>query len=334
LRSIADLPPAQISKVESAITTARRRAEAAVEIDAIGEVRPCPRCGGHHRISWGTTRSGARRLRCKDCELTWTGRTGTPLAGIRRPDLFIELLRNMFEGESPWSCRKAATKLGISRDTAWRWRIAVIGLLSPEKPGALAGIVEADEARQRESRKGSREWSRHRADPLAVAKPPREPWVFYTKRNATIKAPPGGWQAWNKNLLAITDRAGHRAFEAIDNVGEKAVSTALLPTMAPDAVLCTDGHATYKGIAKATGITHFALNAGRRCRRTPKTHHINTVNSLIGRYRAFVKPFCGPASRYLLAYGRWHAARENTDRNYLSIFKRFLEQPHSANTLC
>ena len=38
-------------------------------------------------------------------------------------------------------------------------------LLRPEAHDSLVVIVEADEARQRESRKGSREWVRHQRDP-------------------------------------------------------------------------------------------------------------------------------------------------------------------------
>lgn len=208
--------------------------------------------------------------------------------------------------------------------------MAIIGELPSEKKGALAGIVEADEARQRESRKGSREWARYQSNSTAHPKPPREPWAFYLSRNAALTRPPGGWRAWHKNLLAATDRSGHRAFEAVANVSLPSISAALLPIMAPDAVLCTDGHLTYEQLAKATQIPHFALNGGKRSRRTPKTHHINTVNSLIGRYRVFIGPFCGPATKYLTAYGRWYAARENSDRNYLSIFRHF----SGANSLC
>ena len=58
------------------------------------------------------------------------------------------------------------------------------------------------------------------------------------------------------------------------------------------------------------------------------------MNALISRYRNFIRPFCGPASQNLKAYGRWHAARENGDRDYLSIFKAFLDAPKPANTLC
>jgi len=104
-------------------------------------------------------------------------------------------------------------------------------------------------------------------------------------------APPGGWRAWKKKLLAATDRAGHRAFEAIADAGQAAICGALLPVMVPDAVLCTDGFVTYERIAKDARIPHFALKAGRRTERTPRSHHINTVNALIGRFHAFMQPF-------------------------------------------
>lgn len=135
----------------------------------------------------------------------------------------------------------------------------------------------------------------------------------------------GGWRAWDKNLVAITDRAGHRAFEAVESMDLEQVTPVLLPVMAPDSVLCTDGHLTYEVMAKRTRITHFALVGGKRSRLTPRTHHINTVNALIARYREFMRPFKGPSTANLKAYGRWHAARDDRDRDYLSAFKRFLE---------
>jgi len=42
----------------------------------------------------------------------------------------------------------------VSHHSIWRWRMAIIGALTPEADNSLAGIVEADEAHQRESRKG------------------------------------------------------------------------------------------------------------------------------------------------------------------------------------
>jgi len=37
-----------------------------------------------------------------------------------------------------------------------------------------------------------------------------------------------------------------------------------------------------------------------------------------------MQPFCGPASKNLAAYGRWHAARDNTDRSYLDALRPLL----------
>ncbi len=232
------------------------------------------------------------------------------------------------------SCRRGAEVLGASRHSIRRWRMAIIGALKPEPDATLAGIVEADEAHQRESRKGSREWVRHRHDPANNPAPPRLRWRAYRCRGGSAVAPPGGWRAWEKKLLAATDRAGHRAFEVIADAGQAAISGALLPVMAPDAVLCTDGFVTYERIAKDEHIPHFALNAGRRTKRTPRSHHINTVNALIGRFRAFMQPFCGPASKNLAAYGRWHAARNNEDRSYLDALRLMLASGPRANTVC
>jgi hypothetical protein len=226
--------------------------------------------------------------------------------------------------------------------------MAIIGALTTEPDDALAGIVEADEAHQRESRKGRapdraaaerpvdasrreraeprREWVRHKRDPATHPAPPRPKWRAYRRRGGSATTPPGGWRTWEKKLLAATDRAGHRAFEAI--------SGALLPVLARDAVLCTDGHATYERITKDERIPHFALNGGRRSKRTPRSHHINTVNALIGRFRAFMQPFCGPASKNLAAYGRWNAARDNADRNYLDTLRPLLAATPRTNTVC
>lgn len=60
---------------------------------------------------------------------------------------------------------------------------------------------------------------------------------------------------------------------------------------------------------------------------------INTVNALIGRFRAFIQPFCGPASKNLAAYGRWHDARNKADRSYLDALRLLLASCPCANTI-
>lgn len=152
LASIAALPPRRIAEAEAALATARRRAEAVVEIDAVGAEQRCPACRSKSRVSWGSTRAGAQRWRCKDCGRTWTGRTDTPVARIHRPGLFIEVLRNMPDpNEEPLSCRKLGHRLGLSKDTVWRWRLMVFEHLKAQAPVEMSGIIETDETFQRES---------------------------------------------------------------------------------------------------------------------------------------------------------------------------------------
>ena len=337
-RMLARLTAQELRQVEGLVADVRKRAEAILEIDARadagGPAASCPRCGGDARTRWGRTKTGAQRWNCSGCRATWSGRSGTPLARVHRPDLVVALARDMIEAPQPMSCRRGADVLGASRDSIWRWRMAIIGTLKPEADDSLAGIVEADEVHQRESRKGSREWALHQRDPANHPAPPRLRWRDYKRHGASGTAPPGGWRAWEKKLLAATDRAGHRAFEAISDAGQKAISGVLLPVMAPDAVLCTDGFVTYERIAKDERIPHFALNAGRRTKCTPRSHHINTVNALISRFRAFMQPFCGPASKNLATYGRWHAARNNADRSYLDVLRLLLASGPRANTIC
>jgi len=264
------------------VAEARERAEAVMEIDARAEMggpaAACPRCGGGERVRRGRTRTGAQRWRCSGCGASWSGRSGTPIARVHRPDLMTALVRDRVVAPQPLSCRRAGRALGLSRDTIWRWRMAIIGALPPAPQAALAGIVEADEAHQRESRKGSQEWVRHRRDPKKPSRAiaPALAGLQASRRGASATAPPGGWRAWERKLLAATDRAGHRAFEAIADAGQAAISGPLLPAMAPDAVLCTDGHATCERIAKDRRIPYFALNAGRRSKCTLRSHHINT----------------------------------------------------------
>ncbi|WP_425459534.1 transposase [Histidinibacterium lentulum] len=91
LASIAAIPLRRSAEADAALATARRRAEAVIEIDAAGAEQRCPGCRSNKRVSWGSSRAGARRWRCKACGKTWTGGTAALLArlgGVSKPCWF------------------------------------------------------------------------------------------------------------------------------------------------------------------------------------------------------------------------------------------------------
>jgi len=251
LSAIEHLPPAQIVKADAALATARRRAEAVVEIDTAGQALGCPHYGSAERFSWGSTRAGAQRWRSKDCERTWTGRTGSPLSRIHRPGLFIEVVCNMLDpDEEPLSGRKLGRRLGVSRDTIRRWRMIVFEELKAVLPSAMSGIVETDETYQRESRKGSREWVRYQRDtsqPKTTPKPPRKRWYEYPKR----RPPQAIARAWSEPILGVMDRTGRATFQYMQNTLPPTVEATLVPQVAPDTMVLFDGAPQYEAIAKA-----------------------------------------------------------------------------------
>ncbi len=113
---LARRTPQELGQAEGFVAEARKRAEAGLEIDARadagGPAASCPRCGGDVRTRWGRTSTGAQRWHCSGCRATWSGRSGTPLARVHRPDLVVALARDMIEAPQPMSRRRGAEVLG------------------------------------------------------------------------------------------------------------------------------------------------------------------------------------------------------------------------------
>ena len=68
----------------------------------------------------------------------------------------MDMLRDILSGQS-LSWRKLAAQLQVSTGSVSRWRLRALEHLSDGSDQTFAGIIEADETCQSESRKGSRE---------------------------------------------------------------------------------------------------------------------------------------------------------------------------------
>ncbi len=300
LDALGDLNPAQIEHAQMMLMNLRRETEAISEIEArASQVKPCPSCGFENRPKWGRTRTGIQRYRCRGCGKTFSYRTASVIGRIHRPDLFIAVLRDMLGTAVPQSARKLAEQLGLNKYTVWRWRMLVFSIIERDETTAFSGIIETDETHQRESRKGSREWVRHFADPQNVPPPPHPRWEDFTTKGLKMMR---GLSKWQLPILTVADRGGARMFQRLPNRSMK-------PLLPPDAVLCSDGASGYATMAANSGIEHFVVGSKPGTRVTAGCYHIQNVNSLHARYDTFIKPFCGPATKNLNGYIRWLEVR-------------------------
>ncbi len=303
LDALEELNPAQIENTQTKIQHLRQNTEAISEIEArTNQEQKCPLCGDERRQKWGRTRTKVQRYRCGGCQKTYSGRTGSAIGRIHRPDLFMVALKDMLGAPAPQSVRKLAHQLGLDKYTVWRWRILVFSIIGSGMATGFSGIVEADETYQRESRKGSREWVRHFADPRKVAKPPRPRWEDYTTQGLKMMR---GLSRWQLPILTVADRGGARLFQRLPNRKGATLERAMRPLVPGDAVLCSDGADGYKKVAATGGIEHFVVGSKPGTRVAAGCYHIQNVNSLHARYGRFIKPFCGPATKNLNGYIRW-----------------------------
>ncbi|MBP0483637.1 IS1595 family transposase [Sagittula salina] len=307
LDALYRLNPAQIEDAQSKIMDLRRKTEAISEIEARTiQDHKCPYCGHERRQKWGRTRTKVQRYRCTGCQKTYSGRTGSAIGRLHRPELFLVALRDMLGVAAPQSVRKLARQLGLNKYTVWRWRMLVFSIIGSSSIVSFSGIVEADETFQRESRKGSREWVRHFADPKKVAPPPRPRWEDFTTQGLKMMR---GLSKWQLPILTVADRGGARLFRRLPNRKSVTLERAMKPLVPSDAVLCSDGANGYKNVAAAGGLEHFVLGSKPGTRVASGCYHIQNVNSLHARYKRFIKPFCGPATKNLSGYIRWLEVR-------------------------
>ncbi|WP_300051197.1 IS1595 family transposase [Sulfitobacter sp.] len=307
LNALGDLNPAQIEQAQTKIMDLRRKTEVISEIEArTNQENSCPSCGIDRRQKWGRTRTGIQRYRCQSCGKTYSGRTGSVISRIHRPDLFLVALRDMLGTSTPRSVRALARQLGLNKYTVWRWRMLALSIIQHREATAFSGIIEADETYQRESRKGSREWVRHFADPQNVPQPPRPRWEDFTTKGLKMMR---GLSKWQLPILTVADRGGARLLQRLPNRQSATLERAMEPLMPKDAVLCSDGANGYATVAATGGIEHVVVGTKPGTRVTAGCYHIQNVNSLHARYDKFIKPFCGPATKNLNLYIRWLEAR-------------------------
>jgi hypothetical protein len=95
---------------------------------------------------------------------------------------------------------------------------------------------------------------------------------------------------------------GHLAAPLIKNLGLRLRS---------DSVLCSDGDPAYALFARTNGLPHYKIDAKKGPFVLEAAFHIQNINILHDLFEQFMKPFRGPATKYLPRYTAWFIARSS-----------------------
>ena len=243
--------------------------KAAIEL-GVDEARRCPHCASEGAVSRGMAR-GLRRYRCKGCGRTFNALSGTPLSGLHHKERWLSFGASLAKGET---VKASAARCDVAVSTAFRWRHRFLAAARSDSE-VLKGIVEADETYVLESRKGARGLGRK-------------------ARRRGGKAKKRGLSREQVPVLMAADRSGTTVSAVLPRVDAAALAAALDPVVAKDALLVSDGGASYPPCAAALGVSHEALNRsmGERVR---GDLHVQTVNSRHSRLKDFLRPRRGIA---------------------------------------
>lgn len=307
LSRLAGLTGRQLSEL---IGAAQAVVGANVVVATIEEARApmlaCPSCQSRALHRHGHA-NALQRFRCRACGRTFNSLSGTPLARLRLKKKWLAFADTMLDPAA--TVRRAAGKLGVHRSTSFRWRHRFLRWAKLDRQFPLEGIVEADEMYVLDSQKGSRQLDR----------PPRKRGGAASKR---------GISGEHVCVLVARDRSG-RTVDAVPGHGPVTAAQLALhlrPVLAPDALLVTDSHASYRAFAACCGFAHQRVNvsSGARVRGAV---HVQNVNAYHSRMRTWLRHFCGVASRYLVNYCGWRWAIDGERINTAQAFLRIAVAP-------
>ena len=251
----------------------------------------CPHCDGPRLQRWGMA-GGVQRYRCSACLRTCNPLTGTPLARLRRRDLWLEHAGALSDG---LSLRNAACRLGVHHHTTFRWRHRWLVEPAILQARALGGLVAIDAVPFHDTGEG---WATGRR--VAIAADARSSAAGVV-RPLRPRPPP-------VHALLLRDHAGRWADVLLPRLDAASVATALAPLVgAEPAVLCSSGGPVFAVAARAVGVTHrvFGDTADRAAARDP-----SDVRGHIDRLAAWMARFRGVSTRYLAHYLGWRRTLE------------------------
>ena len=262
----------------------------------------CPYCGSNHLHKHGKS-AGLERYKCQSCNRTFNALTNTPLADMKKKELWLPYIQAMLDSKV---LRKITETIDINLKTAFFWRHKFSQLLNKERHQTLSGIVEADETYFRASCKGSKTLD-------------RVPHKRGAHKNAKR-----GLSKDQVCVLVATDRGSH-SLEFITGFGAVQgnwLDKYFLNHISIDSILITDGLKSYVHFCNVNHITHEVV---KNHKNNPNniSYHIQNVNSYHSRIKSWIiHVFHGVATKYLDHYLWWkHVLEGKVIKDSITLFK-------------
>jgi transposase-like protein len=283
----------------------------------------CPRCSATHVIRWGSF-SGRQRYRCRACTRTFSDLTGTPLAYCKRTDAWLGYMQCLREA---LSVRQAGKRLGINKDTAFRWRHRYLTHLRQHERCELRGVVELLETRFPYSEKGQR----HRSLPARMSSATRAFWSPHVRVLLACDRAGGQWSAIRgaRYVSQRSEETGQlRRFGPLGARYDDILRPLLRdrPTLVGKrrrlgsmAAAATRLGCRYeKGHAIAPAWRDVLLDfLGPRSARS--LYHLERVKAMERRLLAWMERFRGVATKYLENYLAWRRMLDPLDPACLTL---------------
>jgi predicted Zn finger-like uncharacterized protein len=243
----------------------------------------CPHCSAVSIIGHGQY-GGIKRYRCKSCNRTFNGLTGTAIHKIHKKELLEQYLFLMLDGAS---LRTICKEMEICLKTAFDWRHKILNALNTHSNQKLNGIIEADETFFLFSEKGNK----------ALSRRPR-------RRGGSA-----GKRGINKDHIAVLTAFERKSGKSLNTVvckgriTKKALQNGVGRWMnKKSSILCSDSHLTYQRYARENNIDHKCIFVRRKEYVVGDIYHIQNVNYLHSRLKNWIRKFNGVSTKYLQNY--------------------------------
>lgn len=275
----------------------------------------CPHCSHDKYVRFGVDK-GSQRYKCKSCNRSFTEYTGTWMAGLQRKDMISAYLGLMVQEKS---LDKISEGLGINKKTAFDWRHKILASLDTkdeDDQDDFTGITESDETFFLRSEKGMEVKGRK-------------------SRKRGGKSKKRGVSNDQVAVIVTQDRKStlDLSVAKLGRIGKVDLENAIGKRVGKDTtILCSDGHHSYKGFAKDSGMEFHSVNASKG-ERVKGQYHIQHVNSTHNRVKKWIEnTFWGVSTKYLQQYMNWYRVKESI-KSKSDRAKAFVEQTINVGAL-